>query len=267
MSAELIQLPLCDFSEDKLKLLKQTVCKGATDNELQLFLHVSIKTGLDPFMKQIYSIRRKSKDKFGNWIETQTIQTSIDGFRLIAERTKRYSPGKESTYCYDENKKLVSATSYIKKMTHDGTWHDVSATCFISEYKPAFTSFWDKMPHVMLAKCAEATALRKAFPAEMSGIYSDDEMEQARKPDEIKVEELVVEDLKEIEVELQKKKELFQNYAQFYDESDQELIIKYLFAWANRWKKTADETVARFSNDKEFIKLFDTWKQKQVQND
>ncbi len=243
---------LCEFSPEKIKLLKDTVCKGASDNELQLFLHVCIRTGLDPFMKQIYSIRRKSKDKFGNWIETQTIQTSIDGFRLIAERTKRYAPGKESTYSYDENKNLFSATSYIKKMTLDGTWHDVSATCFLSEYKPATGSFWDRMPHVMLAKCAETAALRKAFPAEMSGVYSDDEMQQAAKLDEIKP----------VEVDPKQMEETFKKFVENIPE-DQDLLVEYLTKYANHWRKSTEETIEIYKDGEKLSIDFNRWKSKQ----
>lgn len=105
---------LCIFSQEKRKLLKDTVCKGASDSEFELFLHVCIKTGLDPFMKQIYSIPRGGQ---------RTIQTSVDGFRLIAERTGRYSPGREPSYVYTADGILISATSTVKKMTADGTWH------------------------------------------------------------------------------------------------------------------------------------------------
>jgi phage recombination protein Bet len=167
-----------DFSDDKVQLLKNTVCKGATNDELQLFLHVCSRTGLDPFRNQIYAIKRNTKEG-----ARMTIQTGIDGFRLVAERTERYAPGKEPTYEYDAQGKLVSATSYIKKQTPDGTWHEVSAKAHWSEYAQVFngkpSQFWAKMPHVMLAKCAEAIALRKAFPADFSGIYTTEEMTQA----------------------------------------------------------------------------------------
>lgn len=258
MNNDLSQLSLCDFSEDKLKLLKDTVCKGASDNELQLFLHVCIKTGLDPFMKQIYSIPRGGQ---------RTIQTSIDGFRLIAERTCKYSPGKEPSYTYDSNGKLISATATVKKMTADGTWHEISATAFNDEYNGRNT-FWGKMPHLMLAKCAECLALRRAFPAEMSGVYSDEEMAQAKKPDEIKEEVTPIElSPEELEAQQIKMRQSFESYAQLFDEADQELIIEYLFAYSKRWNKPAEEILERFKDDQEFLKYFNVWKSKQVSNE
>ena len=167
------QMP-SQFTQDQIHLLKNTFCKGISDNDFMIFGHICKRTGLDPFARQIYAVARGGK---------MTIQTGIDGFRLIAERTGRYSPGKEPTYSYDTNGKLLNATAYIKKQTQDGTWHEVSATAFYSEYVQVFngvpSQFWAKMPHGQLAKCAEALALRKAFPQDMSGIYTTEEMSQA----------------------------------------------------------------------------------------
>jgi phage recombination protein Bet len=169
------------MSDSRKELLKRTICKGATDDEMELFFMICKKTGLDPFMKQIYPVKRwSSADKR----EIMTMQTSIDGFRLIAERTGNYSPGREPSYQYTEDKELFSATAYVKKRTSDGIWHEVAATAYFEEYaqrnkEGKLTQFWDRMPHVMLAKCAESLALRKAFPAELSGIYTQDEMNQA----------------------------------------------------------------------------------------
>jgi phage recombination protein Bet len=156
-------------------LIKRTICKGATDDELELFIHACKHTGLDPFMKQIHAVKRKSKNG-----DVMTIQTGIDGLRLIADRSGNYAPGREPTFQYDTNGRVKSATSFIKKRTGDGVWHEVSATAFYSEYKPTYTNdFWENKAHIMLSKCAEALALRKAFPAEMSGLYTAEEMEQA----------------------------------------------------------------------------------------
>lgn len=154
--------------DSKVDLIKRLYCKGATNDELELFLHACKRTGLDPFMKQIYAIKR------GNQM---TIQTGIDGLRLVAERSGNYSPGRESSFSYDDKGNLTAATSYIKKRTSDGTWHEVAATAYLDEYN-AKQGLWSKMPRAMLSKCAEALSLRKAFPAEMSGLYTQDEMLQ-----------------------------------------------------------------------------------------
>lgn len=153
----------------KRDLIKRMFCRNASNDELELFITACKRYGLDPFSKQIYAI------KYG---PTMCIQTSIDGFRLIAERTGKYAPGKEPSIAYDEQGHIESATSYVKKQTADGSWHEVAATAYFDEYKGK-SSFWDKMPRLMIAKCAEALAIRKAFPAELSGIYTADEMSQA----------------------------------------------------------------------------------------
>ncbi len=173
--------------DSKKELIKRTMCKGATDDELELFLHVCKKTGLDPLVRQIYAVTRYTKD--GNQM---TIQTGIDGYRLIADRSGRYAPGREPEWKYDEKGRLISATATVRKMTEDGTWHEVAATAFYSEYVQTYkdgnpTSFWCKMGHTMLAKCAEALALRKAFPAELSGVYTAEEMSQADQLEEAEV--------------------------------------------------------------------------------
>ncbi len=170
-----------EFTQDQISLLKNTFCKGATDDEFKIFAHVCKKTGLDPFVRQIHAVKRPN---YATGRDEMTIQTGIDGYRLIAERTGKYSPSKEPSYFYNDKNQLVSSTAYIKKQTVDGTWHEVCATAFFEEYAQRkktgqLTQFWLKMPHGQLAKCAEALALRKAFPQEMSGIYTTEEMQQA----------------------------------------------------------------------------------------
>lgn len=171
--------------EKKLQLLKDVFFKTATHEEFQLFVHACERTGLDPFMKQIYPVKRWDSTLKR---EAMTIQTGIDGYRLIAERTGCYAPGKEPTFAY-EGGKVISATSYVKKLTKDGTWHEISATAFFDEYcqknkEGNPTSMWAKMPHSQLAKCAESLAIRKAFPAELSGLYTKEEMDQSELPKE-----------------------------------------------------------------------------------
>jgi len=172
---------LDQFSLEQVDLIKQTVCKGASDAELQFFLCVCMRTGLDPFMKQIYSIPRSGQ---------RTIQVSIDGSRSIADKTNKYMPGRKPTFSYNPKGELFSATSYVKKMASDGSWHEIEAEALWTEYNPGNNPIWKKMPHTMLAKCAEALALRKAFPSHLSGIYTNEEMHQAEAPQNLKSDTL-----------------------------------------------------------------------------
>lgn len=177
---------ISEHSSGITQAIIDTFCRGLSQDEVMIFSHVCKRTGLDPALKQIYAVKRKDS-KLNR--EVMTIQTGIDGYRLIAERTGRYAPGRDPTFTYDEDKKLLKATSYVMKMTNDGTWHEVAASALYSEYvqtkrdyqsgRETPTTFWIKMPHSQLAKCAEALALRKAFPAELSGIYTAEEMQQS----------------------------------------------------------------------------------------
>jgi phage recombination protein Bet len=165
------------YSASKLQLVKDTIARGATDDELALFLYTAHRAGLDPLARQIYCIQRWDSTLQRN---VMSVQVSIDGLRLIADRTGRYAPGRASTYEYDKNGSLVAATAYVMKYVQ-GTWHEAAATAYYVEYVQTKkdgtpTAMWKSKPRIMLGKCAEALALRRAFPAELSGIYTPDEM-------------------------------------------------------------------------------------------
>jgi len=156
-----------------------------SDEDLLLFLYTCKRTGLDPLTKQIYAVYRWDS-RVG--AEKMTIQTGIDGMRLVAQRSGQYAGQDDVIYTpQDEadphpNKASVTVYKQIK-----GSRVSFSASARWLEYvqttkdgKPS--GMWSKMPYLMLGKCAEALALRKAFPNELSGIYSEDEMTQAEKP-------------------------------------------------------------------------------------
>jgi phage recombination protein Bet len=164
-----------DWTREQIDTIKQTVARGANDAQLALFLQTCRSRGLDPFVKQVY-------------FTPQGIIVSIDGLRAIAERTGAYAPG-ATRYEYDENKSLVAAFVSVKKYVN-GTWFDVEESAFYEEYRGT-SPIWKKMPRVMLAKCAEARALRRAFSSDLSGLYAAEEMDQAQR-DERPVEVTVL---------------------------------------------------------------------------
>lgn len=168
------------WTKEQVELIKRTVAKGTTDDELALFLYIAKRTGLDPFARQIYCVKRWDSEQEKM---VMTPQTGIDGFRLIADRTGRYAPGTITWETNKDNPQDLAATATIKKFV-GGEWHEISATAFFQEYAQhkkdgSLTRMWTKMPRLMIGKCAEALVLRKAFPAELSGVYTSDEMMQA----------------------------------------------------------------------------------------
>lgn len=156
----------------RIELIKKKCCIGFSQHETDHFLYVVEKTNLDPLMNQIYAMKMGGK---------LSIQTSIDGLRLLAERGGNYSPGEDVQYEYSNGGQIVYAKCTVKKRTEDGTWHSITARAYWKEFAKEGVGgrFWKQLPHLMIAKCAEALALRKAFPQDLSGLYIKEEMDQA----------------------------------------------------------------------------------------
>ncbi len=253
--------PISNFNEEKLEALKATYAKNLTNEEMMLFFYVCKHTGLDPSLRQIYPVKRPERQKDGSYKEVMTIQVGIDGYRLIAERTGRYSPGKEPVFKYDNDGKLLCATSYVKKQTNDGTWHEVSSTAFYSEYVQTSkdgspTRFWKQMGHNQLAKCAEALALKKAFPGELSGLYSHEEMQQAG-------DGKVIEVLNEIPETQEDAENLLIGFLEEYPEIDRSLGITYMKKYSTHWNKTISQSIEDYQDREKFLLDFGKWKAKE----
>lgn len=146
-----------------------------TDQEMDLFAMVALRMRLDPFQKQVYAIKRKGK---------VTFQVGIDGFRSSAEETDQYRGSDEPVFGPWIEKPFGHpeyATVVVHRALPDGTTIAQSSTAYWDEFYPGPDQGfqWQKMPRVMLAKCAEAAAFRRAFPKRFGGVYVTEEMQQA----------------------------------------------------------------------------------------
>jgi phage recombination protein Bet len=168
------------FSQEKKDLIKRTIAKDLLPDEYESFIANAERAGLDPMFKQIYAFIEEPKrqnETTGKWEKTGerklNIFASIDGLRLVADRTRRYCPGCDTEYQYDERGKLISAKVWVKKFIR-GQWHEFPETAFLDEFYRN-TPTWNYKKRVMLSKCAEARVLRRGWPAELSGIYTPEE--------------------------------------------------------------------------------------------
>lgn len=178
-----------EWSRDQIQLLKTQVAKGCSDLELDLFFQVCKRTGLDPFSRQIYAISRNIFNPETRLKEPKmSIQVSIDGFRLIASRSGLYD-GSVTEWC---DKDGVWVDIWLKdyppagaKTTvyRKGSDRPYVGACNFKSYAQVYngklSGLWEKLPDVMIGKVSEALSLRKAFPAELSGLYTKEEMDQA----------------------------------------------------------------------------------------
>ncbi len=159
-------------TSDQMDLIRRTIAKDATPDELKLYLYDCARQGVHPLDKLLHFTKRSGK---------YTPITSIDFMRIRAADTGEYAGSNDAEFIGKPGDADFAATVTVTRLVQ-GNFATFTATARWAEYKPESNDFmWKKMPHTMLAKCAEALALRKGFPRQLAGLYAKEEMDQADK--------------------------------------------------------------------------------------
>lgn len=172
------------LNREQIELLKRTIAKGTTDDEFALFLATANRMGLDPFARQIHAVKRFDKRENR---EVMSIQVGIDGYRTSSMRTAAVDGQEGPFWCGDDGvwvdawlhddppaaaRVVVYRKGCARPFVGVATYRSYVQTK--SDGKP--NSMWSRGPDFMLAKCAEALALRKAFPTELGGTITPEEV-------------------------------------------------------------------------------------------
>jgi phage recombination protein Bet len=162
----------------QIDAVRNQLATGLTDAELDLFVSIANRSGLDPFGRQIWAYKRGDK---------LVIQASIDGLRLIALRTGLYGGQLPVKWCGPDRiwqevwlEKEPPAAAMVAVIRKDYPTPTTAVAVFDSyaarDRNGHLMNVWASAPDVMIAKCGEALALRKAFPAETAGLYVSGEI-------------------------------------------------------------------------------------------
>lgn len=183
------QSSITHFNPEQMKVLQEQLAPKCSPSDLQYFIEVCKITNLNPFTREIYAISRETWNPETQRKEPKmSIQVSIDGLRKRAANSGYYD-GSTTFWCGEDGKWLEvwlksTPPSAAKTVVYrKGCGQPFTAVARFDAYKQDFrgklSGLWEKMPDIMIGKCSEALALRKAFPEQTAGLYASEEMDQA----------------------------------------------------------------------------------------
>ena len=153
---------------DQKELVRRTIAKDATPEELGLFFYDCARQGVHPLDKLLHFTKRAGK---------YTPVTSIDLMRMRAAESGEYAGNDPYDFAGTPGQKGFTASARVWRLVQ-GQRVSFTRSARWEEYCPPAGQdhMWKRMPHVMLGKCAEAQALRVGFPRQLHGLYAVEEL-------------------------------------------------------------------------------------------
>lgn len=176
-----------DISKSQLSALKNSIFPGATDESIEMAVRYCIARKLDVFKKPCHIVPINTKNPRTNQYEWRdVIMPGVYELRTTAFRTGEMAGIDEPIYGDEIDFFGVKAPEYCKVTVYRTINGQRCAFTNVEYFTEAaavtgkgdqarLNAMWTKRPRGQLAKCAEAGALRKAFPDEMGGIITSDE--------------------------------------------------------------------------------------------
>lgn len=200
------------LTPEQVAVIKNTVAKGATDDELRWFLYQCDVLGLDPLTKEIWFIKRAKKVKkpSGEWDYPRlqngkidytdadlVIMTSKDGYfkkatenpEFVSVQSMEIRENDDFDMEFDGEKiqvkkhswkakdrgKIIAAWACVTYKDGSKDWNFIYFDEYCQSYNGKPQGVWANNPTAMIRKCAETPLLKKA--ARLSGITTAEEME------------------------------------------------------------------------------------------
>lgn len=176
--------------QELIQVLQNSLYPGAAVGSVQMVLNYCAAAGLDPMQKPVHIVPIWDS-KIGGMRDV--VMPGIGLYRTQAARSGNYAGVSEAEYGPDVTEKIggfeitypVWCKVSVKRLLPNGQiaefsaterWKENYAIKGGKEKSVAPNAMWAKRPYAQLAKCAEAQALRKAFP-EFGSAATADEME------------------------------------------------------------------------------------------
>jgi phage recombination protein Bet len=174
------------WPREKIDLIKRTCAPDATDDELQMYLHVAKNSGLDPLRKQLHFMKYKGR---------VTMVADVNGLQERAAEEPDFEGITHAVVYEKDTLEIDQVKGEVVRHTNNpfgqngkilGAWAIVRrkgmlpflAMCRFEEYFSSYNDLWKSKPAVMIDKCAKSTALRLAYPKKLGGIYDKAELDK-----------------------------------------------------------------------------------------